>query len=196
MKTNLLLSVMVLSFAASALAETPETNLALNKNAYASSTFSANPEFPPKKANDGLTDPEPYDSNWICDFDKDAGAWWEVDLGVECQLTEVKVKFRKNAEGNFSLVPITITIQTGNDKPAQTPEAGNDKPVRTSVVVKSKAVPENYKSYEDKFFSYPLPANTKGRFVRLLFEDGGVKSKSAGNPNLLGLVEVEVWGTK
>ncbi len=151
-------------------------NLALKKEAKASDSYSS---YVPSVANDGVI---AFNKLWCCNPNKDVGAWWSVDLGETYKLTEVKIKYASHMQGKFSFVPTIVTVQVSSDNVKW-----------TTVIDKFKNLPKTGEKYEDKFYSYPLPSDTSGQYVRLVFDDGAGADDSR---KMVGLVEVEVMGSK
>ncbi|MEI6423626.1 MAG: discoidin domain-containing protein [Lentisphaerota bacterium] len=151
-------------------------NLALKKEAKASDSYSS---YVPSAANDGVVD---FIKLWCCNSNKDVGAWWSVDLGETYKLTEVKIKYASHVQGKFTFVPTIVSVQVSSDNTKW-----------TTVIDKFKNVAKNGEAYEDKFYSYPLPPNISGQYVKLVFDDGAGADDSR---KIVGLVEVEVMGSK
>jgi hypothetical protein len=151
-------------------------NLALNKPATATSEHSKYPYCPAGNAVDGdsLT-------IWSTETADNIGEWWQVDMGRKSEIGTVEIMFR-NVDGKFNNVPKTITFQMSDD--------GKN---WTDIISRTDNVPINGEtSYSDQPYSYTL--NAQGRYLRLLFEDGGQKDTVTGGPmSSIALAEVRVY---
>ena len=152
-----------------AAAEPPPThvpvarNLALKRPARASSQYDE--RFPPSRAVDRqpLTLRGPSENAWSCAKGQDKGCWWQVDLGAPLEIADVRVWYRHLVGlGGYGFVPATVTVQT----------SGNGS-TWTTVLERDRRVPKERTPYRGAATVYPLPANTRARWLRLLFEDGG-----------------------
>ena len=110
------------------------------------------------KARDGILASDDVQNFWASANGQDVGAWWQTDLGQIINIAEIQVHFRA-FDGRYHFVPKTITFKLSDD--------GKD--WRTAIS-KSADVPANNSVFSDKFYRYLI--NAKGRYVRLLFEDG------------------------
>lgn len=179
----LLIGVFPVAFAA----DGPPENLALGKTASASSE---NGDNIASRANDGVAQGETYNhdnwnSLWQCGLQsgQDIGAWWQVDLENTYALGNVAVQFwaimgawlESEYDAVYAYVPENITFQVSQDGQQW-----------TNILYKAAVVPEHKDEYTRAFFTYDL-SGAQGRYLRLLFEDGGKI------PDSLCLAEVEVY---
>lgn len=179
---------------ASAEARTP-INLAVNKPTTASSISAANyssSQVVDGVYHDGTFNPSIEFSLWTNDFSSVAnstGAWLQIDLGETSELHEVKVQYRGltgtyiglSADPVYFHMPKNVTIQTSDD--------GSE---WDTLISKAGDLPANRSSYAAGFISYPLPEDSMGRYVRLLFEEGA-EDLTLDN-GALSIVEVQVMG--
>ncbi|MCQ6562402.1 family 43 glycosylhydrolase [Paenibacillus mendelii] len=141
-------------------AVTASTNLAIGKTASASSQYDGT--YAAGKANDGLNShgTDNPDNAWSSASGTSLNSWWKVDLGQQETFKTIEVKFREHIANAAYMVPKTITIQTSNDNTNW-----------TTLIARSANVPTNGQPYASSAYSYSI--NGQGRYVRLLFEDGG-----------------------
>ncbi|MCD9022420.1 discoidin domain-containing protein [Cohnella silvisoli] len=147
-------------------------NLALRKTATASSTYIG---YDAGLANDGLSSDTTTNNAWATAAGPTVNSWWKVDLGSSQSFKTVNVKFREYPQGASYMIPKTITIQSSDDDVNW-----------TTLTSRSVRVPATNGAYASVNYSYPVKGN--GRYVRLLFEDGGQDS-------LIELSEVEITNT-
>ena len=140
----------------------------------ASSEFSA--DCHAGMACDGVRASQDENNFWASANRQDVGAWWRKDLGNRHSIEKIRIQFR-GFGGHYHFVPKTITFQVSDD--------GN---AWTTAVSKSADVPANNSPYAATMHTYDI--NAKGRYVRLLFEDG--TDDEVGNSKVVELVEVEV----
>lgn len=135
-------------------------NLAIGKTASASSVIDST--YAAGKANDGLNSHGTANPNnaWSSTSGTNLNSWWKVDLGQQEKFKTIEVKFREFISDTAYMVPKTITIQTSDDNTNW-----------TTLIARSANVPATGQSYGSATYSYSV--NGKGRYVRLLFEDGG-----------------------
>jgi hypothetical protein len=130
------------------------------------------------KARDGiLADHE--QNYWSTANHQDVGSWWQEDLGEISSISQIQVHFRV-LRGSYHFVPKTITFQVSDD--------GSN---WRTVVSKSANVPAIKSASDGKPYTYAI--NDKGRYVRLLFEDGTDVAR-VSNIKAVALVEVKVTG--
>jgi hypothetical protein len=111
-------------------------------------------------------------------------AWIMIDLADAHSLARITIAFSIAAyDGIYDVwaPPQTIVIEVGDDSQGM-------KPI---TAISSERIPEQGACPERKWLDVDLPAETKGRFVRLLFPDGG---KLSVMPNVVGLAEVQIFG--
>jgi hypothetical protein len=140
----------------------------------ASSEFSA--DYHAGKACDGLRASQDENNFWASANRQDVGAWWRKDLGNRHSIEKIRIQFR-GFDGHYHFVPKTITLQVSDDGKTW-----------TTAVSKSADVPANNSPYAATMHTYDI--NAKGRYVRLLFEDG--TDDEVNNNKVVELVEVEV----
>ncbi|HEY0827712.1 MAG TPA: family 43 glycosylhydrolase [Bacilli bacterium] len=152
---------------------TAPVNLALGKTASASSVFSST--YAAAKANDGLNShgTANLENTWSSTSGTNINAWWKVDLGQQEKFKTIEVKFREYPANQAYMVPKTVTIQTSNDNTSW-----------TTLIARSANVPVIGQNYASAAYSYSV--NGLGRYVRLLFEDGG-------QDTLVQLSEVSIY---
>jgi len=138
----------------------------------------ASPDYHAGKAYDGILSFQDQENFWSSANRQDVGAWWQVDLGKKSPIEKVQIQFR-GFGGRYHFVPKTITFQVSDDGKKW-----------TTVVSKSADVPASNSPYAATLHSYDI--NAKGRYVRLLFEDG--TDDEVDNNKVVELVEVEVNG--
>jgi len=143
-------------------------------SAVASSEFG--PTYGAGKAHDGILSSQDEENFWASANNQDVGAWWRKDLGDSTSIGKIQIQFR-GFGGRFHFVPKTITFQVSDD---------GDK--WTTVVSKSANVPANNSAYSAAMYAYDI--NAKGRYVRLLFEDG--TDEVIDGTKVVELVEVKV----
>jgi hypothetical protein len=127
-------------------------------------------------ASDGIPSEWDLDNCWSSDSEQDVGAWWQKDLGKKVPIKNVQIQFR-NISGHYHFVPKTITFQVSDDGKKW-----------TTVLSKLADVPANNSPYSEKLNYYDI--NAKGRYVRLLFEDG--TDDRVDGSKMIQLVEVNV----
>jgi hypothetical protein len=149
-------------------------DLALNKPASASSAYSGG--YGPDKAVDGNNS-----TFWSTETADNISEWWQVDLEEKSKIKTVEIVYR-NVNGKFNNVPKTITFQVSDD--------GEN---WTDIISRTDYVPINNETpFSDEPYLYIL--NTEGRYLRLLFEDGGQKNTETGGPmSSIALAEVRVY---
>jgi hypothetical protein len=140
----------------------------------ASSEFSA--DCHAGKACDGVRASQDENNFWASANRQDVGAWWRKDLGNRLSIEKIRIQFR-GVDGRYHFVPKTITLQVSDDGKTW-----------TTAVSKSADVPANNSPYAATMHTYDI--NAKGRYVRLLFEDG--TDDEVNNNKVVELVEVEV----
>jgi hypothetical protein len=140
----------------------------------ASSEFSA--DCHAGKACDGVRASQDEKNFWASANRQDVGAWWRKDLGNRHSIEKIRIQFR-GFDGRYHFVPKTITFQVSDDGKTW-----------TTAVSKSADVPANNSPYAATMHTYDI--NAKGRYVRLLFEDG--TDDEVNNNKVVELVEVEV----
>ena len=113
---------------------------------------------------------------WASANRQDVGAWWRKDLGNRLSIEKIRIQFR-GFDGRYHFVPKTITFQVSDDGKTW-----------TTAVSKSADVPANNSPYAATMHTYDI--NAKGRYVRVLFEDG--TDDEVNNNKVVELVEVEV----
>ncbi|MFC3798620.1 family 43 glycosylhydrolase [Cohnella sp. GCM10012308] len=151
-------------------------NLAIGKTASATSVFDAT--YAAGKANDGLNSHGTASPNnaWSTASGTNLNSWWKIDLGQQEKFKTIEVKFREFTANTAYMAPKTITIQTSDDNTNW-----------TTLLARSANVPVNGQSYGSVTYSYSV--NGLGRYVRLLFEDGGQST-------LVQLSEVGIYNRK
>ena len=140
----------------------------------ASSEFSA--DCHAGKACDGVRASQDENNFWASANRQDVGAWWRKDLGNKLSIEKIRIQFR-GFDGRYHFVPKTITFQVSDDGKTW-----------TTAVSKSADVPANNSPYAATMHTYDI--NAKGRYVRVLFEDG--TDDEVNNNKVVELVEVEV----
>ena len=140
----------------------------------ASSEFSA--DCHAGKACDGVRASQDENNFWASANRQDVGAWWRKDLGNRLSIEKIRIQFR-GFDGRYHFVPKTITFQVSDDGKTW-----------TTAVSKSADVPANNSPYAATMHTYDI--NAKGRYVRVLFEDG--TDDEVNNNKVVELVEVEV----
>lgn len=135
-------------------------NLAFGKTATASSVFDAT--YAAGKANDGLNSHGTANPNnaWSSASGTNVNSWWQVDLGQQEKFKTIEVKFRESTANTAYMAPKTMTVQTSDDNTNW-----------TTLIARSANVPVNGQPYGSAAYAYSV--NGQGRYVRLLFEDGG-----------------------
>jgi hypothetical protein len=113
---------------------------------------------------------------WATANGQDVGSWWQADFRKEIDLPAIRITFRELGK-RYNFVPASITFQVSND--------GKN---WTTVIEKSKDVPPNTGAVTGKVYDYAL--NTKGCYLRLLFEDG--TDRAIAGYKVVQLVEVQV----
>ena len=144
------------------------------RSATASSQY--DPTTGPEKANDGILAANDISNFWGSANDQDVGAWWQADMGEVTDIKGVQIQFR-GLGGTYHFVPKSITFQVSDDGEKW-----------TTALEKSQDVPANMSPYTGKMHDYPFDA--KGRYVRLLFEEG--TDHRVRNLKLVELVEVRI----
>jgi hypothetical protein len=143
------------------------------KTATASSQYAA--EYDAGKANDGILTDD-VQNCWASANQQDIGSWWQADLGATTPIPAIQIQFRVLGDCHY-FVPKTITFQVSDD--------GN---TWRTVVSKSTNVPAIGSTPNGKPYEYAI--HDKGRYVRLLFEDG--TDHRVGDIKVVELVEVRV----
>ncbi|GGD66640.1 family 43 glycosylhydrolase [Paenibacillus nasutitermitis] len=135
-------------------------NLAIGKTASASSAYDGT--LAAGKANDGSDSHGTANQNnaWSSASGTNLNSWWKVDLGQQEKFKTIEVKFRELTANTAYMAPKTITIQTSDDNTNW-----------TTLIARSANVPVNGQPYASATYSYSV--NGQGRYVRLLFEEGG-----------------------
>ncbi len=130
----------------------------------------------PEKACDGILASDDESNLWGSPNHKDVGSWWQADLGKVTAIPEVQVQFRV-IQGRYYFAPKTITFQVSDDGETW-----------STVLGKSDNTPGPNSASTGKRHAYAI--NAKGRFLRLLFEEG--TDTIIGEYKLVELVEVNV----
>jgi len=157
-------------------------NLATGKRATASSWFHKGDRFTPQRAIDGTpiiaVGLDHSENCWATEVDQTKDAWWQLDFGEPTKLTTVSIWFR-NVSGYFA-VPRSITFQVSDDG-------------RTwqTLLSRTRRVPRERTPYKRTPYAYAVQG--RGRYLRLLFEDGSQTTTRSGKPwSILEVVEVVV----
>jgi len=143
------------------------------KAATASSQFADN--FDASKAIDGILTDD-VQNCWASANQQDIGSWWQADMGAITPIPAIQIQFRVLGDCYY-FVPGTITFQVSDD--------GN---TWRTVVSKSTNVPAIGCKPSGKPYEYAI--HDKGRYLRLLFEDG--TDHQVGDIKVVELVEVRV----
>ena len=133
-------------------------NISMTAIATASSFI---PPYTPNETVDGIIGDQ---GNLWASASNSNSEWIQYDFGSSQNITNAVLYFR-NLSGNTFCVPQDITFQVSND--------GNN---WTTVISKSTNVPAENTDYS-VWTPYTYTLNTSGRYLRLLFEDGGQNAK-------------------
>lgn len=155
-------------------------NFALGREVAASSSAKLAPIIVDGKAQANAS----WYTSWDPPQDPARPSWVMIDLRDAHSLAQVTIAFSIAAyDGIYDVwaPPQAIVVEVGND-------IQDMKPV---TAVPSERIPEQGACPERRWLDVDLPAGTKGRFVKLLFPDGG---KLSVMPNVVGLAEVQIFG--
>jgi hypothetical protein len=152
----------------------PASPAAKIKTATASSQYDAT--FDAGKAIDDILTADDVQNCWVSANQQDIGSWWQADMGALTPIPAIQIQFRV-LDDCYIFVPKTITFQVSDD--------GN---TWRTVVSKSTNVPAIRSKFNGKQYEYAI--RDKGRYVRLLFEDG--TDHQVGDSKVVELVEVRV----
>ncbi len=157
-------------------------DLALGRPATASSNGAL-----ARTVTDGIALPN---KNWSTSWDPPQvparPSWIAVDLGTQRNLDRIRIYYSIAAyDGIYDVwaPPRSMLIQVGADKNS----------FATVLVVASKSIPDHGACYEERQHEYQFPPNTKGRFLRLWFPDGG---KMATMLDVVSISQVRVFGPR
>jgi hypothetical protein len=155
-------------------------NLALGREVTASSSLKRAPIIVDGKADANVS----WYTSWDPPQDPARPSWVMIDLADAHPLARITIALSIAAyDGIYDVwaPPQTIVVEVGDDI----------QDMKAVTAVPSERIPEQGECPERKWLDVDLPAGTKGRFVKLLFPDGG---KLSVMPNVVGLAEVQVFG--
>ncbi|MFH1920631.1 MAG: discoidin domain-containing protein [Planctomycetota bacterium] len=136
------------------------------------------------QAADGIA--EENGNYWQTLEGQDKGAWWQQDLGQVFDIQGVKITWARYQD-KVHCPPASAVVET-----SLTGKEGSWKDVRT---IGPDEIPRDGQPYEDARESCcVLPEETKARYVRLLFPEGGQEGAQYEGYLCLGEVEVQAPG--
>jgi hypothetical protein len=180
LRSTVVVSLLCLSQLSSAEQEIYRKNLALGREVTASSSPQRAPLIVDGKAEANVS----WHTSWDPPQDPARPSWVMIDLADAHSLARITIAFSIAAyDGIYDVwaPPQTILVEIGDDI----------RDMKAVAAVAGERIPEQGACPDRRWLNVDLPAGSKGRFVKLLFPDGG---KLSLMPNVVGLAEVQIFG--